>query len=404
MANDPHPAQARTSSTARHQTPHTTLIAFTLTVLLFSIVAAWTLNPPRHFMRRLHRNVPKPLIKLVSRIPITRYVVAEPSDLAVAVRSFADYSFAQQRLANSRYAAWQRMSARHRLMGHKLKWTEKLNAIEDAIEDNARVTDELAALGMELAHQTGDVIGLRSRFQRQDGRVVEVLKHFVRDWSEEGKRERDVLFPPILDALRYPRADRSYRPRALVPGSGLGRMAYEIAELGYETDANDYSHFMNLGARLVFNRTVSVNQHSVKPWIHNLSHQRSTINTTRTNRFPDVLPRNDAPLRFVPGDFLQLNEDAPYDAVISLFFIDTASNLLDYLEKIWRLLKPGGTWINEGPLLYYGNPAMALPLDDVIALAKLVGFEIEKKETIENVNYTADAQDSAGFFTIANSG
>ena len=28
---------------------------------------------------------------------------------------------------------------------------------------------------------------------------------------------------------------------------------------------------------------------------------------------------------------------------------------------IWRLLKPGGVWINEGPLLYYGNPGMELP-------------------------------------------
>lgn len=28
---------------------------------------------------------------------------------------------------------------------------------------------------------------------------------------------------------------------------------------------------------------------------------------------------------------------------------------------ISRLLKPGGVWINEGPLLYYGNPGMELP-------------------------------------------
>lgn len=43
-----------------------------------------------------------------------------------------------------------------------------------------------------------------------------------------------------------------------------------------------------------------------------------------------------------------------------------ASNLCDYLETIWRVLKPGGIWVNEGPLLYYGNPGMALPLALVV--------------------------------------
>ncbi|KAM0788657.1 hypothetical protein ACM66B_002759 [Microbotryomycetes sp. NB124-2] len=376
------------------------MISFTLTILLFSIVAALTLAPPRHLMRKLHRSVPKPFIKVVSRVPLSRYVISKPSDLAVAVRSFADYSFAQQRIANARYAAWERMSPRHRLIGHKLKWTQKLDRIEDAIEDNAKVTDELAALGMELAQQTGEVVGLRSMFSRQDGRVVEVLKHFVRDWSDEGKRERDQLFPPILDELKTRVSGLGQGgtpPKALVPGSGLGRLAYEVSQLGFATDANDYSHFMNLGARLIFNRTVVAHQHSVKPWIHNLSHQRTTDNTIRTNTFPDVLPRADAPLKFVPGDFLKLGEDSPYDAIATLFFIDTASNLLDYFEKIWRLLKPGGVWINQGPLLYYGTPAMALPLEDVVVLAELVGFEIGKRRTIDSVSYTADSEGMYNF-------
>ena len=27
--------------------------------------------------------------------------------------------------------------------------------------------------------------------------------------------------------------------------------------------------------------------------------------------------------------------------------------MIDYIEKIWFLLKPGGYWINFGPLLYH---------------------------------------------------
>lgn len=38
-----------------------------------------------------------------------------------------------------------------------------------------------------------------------------------------------------------------------------------------------------------------------------------------------------------------------------------ASNIVSYLETLYGLLKPGGVWINLGPLLWYGNPAMELP-------------------------------------------
>ena len=35
------------------------------------------------------------------------------------------------------------------------------------------------------------------------------------------------------------------------------------------------------------------------------------------------------------------------------FFLDTARNVLDYIELIQQILKPGGHWINLGPLLYH---------------------------------------------------
>jgi hypothetical protein len=34
--------------------------------------------------------------------------------------------------------------------------------------------------------------------------------------------------------------------------------------------------------------------------------------------------------------------------IITCFFIDTANNVLDYVETISSLLKPGGYWINLG--------------------------------------------------------
>lgn len=42
-----------------------------------------------------------------------------------------------------------------------------------------------------------------------------------------------------------------------------------------------------------------------------------------------------------------------WDGVVTCFFIDTAPVVLDYLETIYQMLKPGGVWVNLGPLLYH---------------------------------------------------
>ena len=49
-------------------------------------------------------------------------------------------------------------------------------------------------------------------------------------------------------------------------------------------------------------------------------------------------------LRVCPGQ---------WDAVLTCFFIDTAQNIVSYIETIARLLREGGVWINLGPLLFH---------------------------------------------------
>lgn len=37
-----------------------------------------------------------------------------------------------------------------------------------------------------------------------------------------------------------------------------------------------------------------------------------------------------------------------WDCIATCFFIDTAHNVIDYIDTIWKILKPGGIWINVG--------------------------------------------------------
>lgn len=100
----------------------------------------------------------------------------------------------------------------------------------------------------------------------------------------------------------------------------------------------------------------------------------------RSVSFPDVVPRLDDRLQLIEGDFLI--HKASYDFVVTLFFIDTSMNVISMLEHIYELLRPGGTWINLGPLLWPGGAQarVELSLDEVLRLAKFIGFEVEGED------------------------
>ncbi|SCV70919.1 BQ2448_3681 [Microbotryum intermedium] len=371
--------------------PQHTFLSFLITLSIFVLVGYFVLFPPTRTLSRVRSRLEGMLL----RIPLPSNL-GPPSDLAIAIRSFSDYHRAQSQALNPRWRSYERLPRKQRALGDKLGWKDKLLKVEEAVSINARICDLLGVLGMDEARRSAEVLGFRSRFNRQDGRVIEVLKHFVRDWSEEGRSERDALFPPILGALETEFGERirsGLRPKVLVPGSGLARLAYEIASLGFQATANDCSHFMNIGASLIFKATTRPNEHVVHPYLHTFSHHRTTDSMTRGARFPDVVPSKDVDLEFKSGDFLRLfPEPSSFDAITTLFFIDTASNIVSYLEMIWRLLKPGGLWINEGPCLWYGTPRMALAMDDIVRLAELIGFVIEDRKTIKEARYTSDAE------------
>ena len=147
---------------------------------------------------------------------------------AASYSQYAQLSCAELATMRTSYG---RMSWAHRRIGYELGYTRKLTRLEASIATNALVSDAIARLAREQFDEeepglfapeiTGDL-----------GRVRESLKHFVRGWSEEGRKEREVIFGPVLDVLRAcPREERGGR-RVLVPGAGLGRLAWEISELG----------------------------------------------------------------------------------------------------------------------------------------------------------------------------
>jgi hypothetical protein len=191
--------------------------------------------------------------------------------------------------------------------------------------------------------------------------------------------------------------------------------------------------FLALRFLLSDETTFKINQHTIHPYSHWFSHQRSNDNLFRPMFFPNTIPRLDDHFRLLEADFLDLrpgntttlrtilpslnenfsSKEKPdtepqiqksYSHIVTLFFVDTSPNILSTLTQIYSLLKPGGIWINLGPLLWTsgGTTTMELSLDELLRAIELTGFKlrtlnpgsglnvVEAKTKKVDCEYTAD--------------
>ncbi|XP_078531909.1 carnosine N-methyltransferase-like [Lissotriton helveticus] len=233
-------------------------------------------------------------------------------------------------------------------------------------------------------------------------KLKSTIKQFIRDWSEDGRTEREACYQPIINEIMkyFPRdkCDVS-KVEVLVPGAGLGRLAWEIANLGYACQGNEWSFFMLFSSNFVLNRCCQVNGFKLYPWIHQFSNNRRSADQIRPVYFPDVNPHSlpsNANFSMTAGDFQEIyTECNAWNCIATCFFIDTAHNIIDYIETIWNILKPGGIWVNLGPLLYHfenlaNELSIELSYEDIKNVILQYGFHIEVENETVLSTYTAN--------------
>uniref|UniRef100_A0A2P2ME85 carnosine N-methyltransferase n=1 Tax=Rhizophora mucronata TaxID=61149 RepID=A0A2P2ME85_RHIMU len=189
-----------------------------------------------------------------------------------------------------------------------------------------------------------------------------IIRNIVRDWADEGKKERDQCYKPILEELDslFPNRSRESPPTCLVPGAGLGRLALEISSLGFVSQGNEFSYYMMICSSFILNHTQTAGEWTIYPWIHSNCNSLSDSDQLHPVSIPDIHPSSAGiteGFSMCGGDFTEVYSDPSqigvWDAVVTCFFIDTAHNIVEYIEIISRILKVGGVWINLGPLLYH---------------------------------------------------
>ena len=305
----------------------------------------------------------------------------------------------------------------------------RFDLIDDAIDVNAKIADHI----LMHALRTFD-------FEEQDGihgdevwqgtcdasdltKASTIINQFYRDWSAEGAIERNLHYAPVLCDLERVFADVADKSslKVLVPGAGLGRLVFNICVAGYNVEGNEISYHALLGSNWVINSLSPEDKFALYPFVSRFSNQLEFLQQLKKVEIPDVHVSTE--LRQVEGhpasqrgtlsmsgsDFLTAYREPEhrdhYDAVATVFFIDTAPNLLRYIETISHTLKSGGYWINLGPLLWHfedktpprvpqegevmangtshNSPAgieepgsVELALEDVMGIIVRMGFEV----------------------------
>ena len=335
-------------------------------------------------------------------------------------------------------AHWQRLAA------PPFNYLATLDKVDDAIESNADLARIIFKTGLEMFHvgvpsETG-ALKLPPQWNgsakpNDIDKARSTIRQFYRDWSADGAREREASFGPVVRAIAAEQEARGpdHPPvKVLVPGAGLGRLVFELCMRGYETEGNEISYHQLLASSYVLNCCQRAGQHTIYPWIHTFSNHRSRANHLRNYPVPDVHCATElseaeqkgrvGSMSMSAADFLclyaQEDKEAVYDVVATVFFLDTAPNLIRYLETILHCLKPGGILVNIGPLLWHfegrvwdrdeheegegdanhdtsgiadpGN--FELTDDEVMALVAQVGFEIVSRETGIDAPYILDRE------------
>lgn len=289
------------------------------------------------------------------------------------------------------------------------KYRSHLSAVRYCIDENYKVIQKMLRDSDEVEklfyqYPTGPAVQQNEeqtkKISHQDMENVQsTLKQFARDWSAEGESERLQSYKPIIDEIEKffdPEKMEINEVKILVPGAGLGRMAYELASRGYFCEGNEFSYFMLIASNFVLNQCTIENQFTLYPWVHQYVNNLRKCDQIAPIKFPDVCPLKSPPkgeIMFTAGDFLQVYEiPNSYDCVATCFFIDCANNIVEFIETIYKILVPGGIWVNLGPLLYHFSDMQAENSiepthEDLMTIIDAVGFETIKSETGVRTKY-----------------
>ena len=290
-------------------------------------------------------------------------------------------------------------------------YTERLDKLKKAIWQNysflLKVADPYKNMFKLYKGKNGEILMEPLLVEVKDIiKMRSTLRLFTRDWAIDGIEERNSTYKPILNELKNffeKRTKKEFQEgiNILVPGAGLGRLMYEIAKLGFKSQGNEFSYYMLLCSNYIFNNTTKKDEFILQPFIHSFSNIFNEETPFKKILIPDEnlaeeLSKTDTgEMSMVAGEFCHVYKDKInfFDGIVTCYFIDTANNIIEYIETIHNIVKIGGLWVNFGPLLYHyteneNEISIELSWEEVKHIIIGYGFEFKKIETVKTTYST----------------
>lgn len=339
--------------------------------------------------------------------------LSESSQVEVlsAIKSLQAYSDNTKKTNDRRRKLFKMMSWRQQRICEEVGYLKKLTKIDQSIVKNQKMLSAVVENSVKdfgLSFKDFDLLNYSNNNSNNSStnyRVVEALGHYMRDWSREGDVELKHMLLYIKQQLNeaIPVNERA-NTCIIVPGSGLGRIAHEIASIGDDENSKfgavhavEYSGLMHLCNQFIYSTGDKTQQYDIYPYIHSCSNftnsatqfRPSTIHVNQSKPKNLSIDHEDFRYFHIPDDKNYVNV-----IVVSAFFIDTAENLIDYMDCIQRLTSPSkdnsiknGYWINIGPLKYGTAARVELNVEELSKVRKEMGWnDINSFTSIEHSN------------------
>lgn len=229
--------------------------------------------------------------------------------------------------------------------------------------------------------------------QREVRQVRAALKQCARDWSEAGAEEREETYAFVIEEVQRhfprPRLSNGGKIRILIPAAGLGRLVFEFARLGYSAQGSESSYFQLLVSDFLLNKTKRRNEFLLYPFAHLLT--SNTADTLRQVTVPDLCPAEQLSMQddlcMVGGDFGRGYNSSwsEWDCVATCLGSECEVNVLNYVDTIWKIIKPGGIWVHFSPVRCHftdrrTNASLDVTYTDLRQAIQTRGFHLLKEE------------------------
>lgn len=208
-----------------------------------------------------------------------------------------------------------------------------------------------------------------------EGSITSYLHHVHRDWAwdDQGSIENREALAAVARVLE----PQPQLGAVLVIGAGACRLASDLhaygrADVTIAVDINPLP--MLIARRVIAGESVRLVELPVAPrdlehvFVERSLHAEHVVREGFVQLFADAFA-----LPFASGSF---------DTVVTPWFIDQVPrDLASFLPVIRGLLRPGGRWINHGPLIYHPSHtelAARYASDEVLALAKAAGLVAQR--------------------------